>query len=84
MAVIFDSSVFGLTLKRTTCSTTCDFVDILMGEMDGGDELQRRLKIRETETLSFDGENGGKKCVRVHKLGDIIVNVNSGVWPCGY
>lgn len=36
MESIFDGSVSGLTLKRTMCSMIC--VDILMGEMGGGDE----------------------------------------------
>lgn len=41
MEAIFDGSVSGLTLRRTMCSMICDMVDILIGEMDGEDELRR-------------------------------------------
>lgn len=68
MEAILGGSVSGLTFKRTMCSMMkCDLVDILMGEMDGEDELRRRrlkLKLEEMgeKELSLDGD---KKCKRV-------------------
>lgn len=80
MDEIFDGSVSGLILKRTMCSMICDLVDILIGEMDGDDELRRRLrwklKPREMgeEELSLDGDKKGK-CTRVHKRPQIMLSL---------
>lgn len=74
MDEIFEESVSGLTLKRTMCSMICALVDILIGVMDGEDELRRRLTLNPREMgeeyLSF---NGDKKCRRVHSRSQIIL-----------
>lgn len=79
MDAILDGSVSGLTLKRTMCSIICELVDILIGEMDGEDELRRGLKLKPREMggdLSFD-EDKKEKCVRVHNRPQIMLACTS-------